>query len=88
MAGGAWGTDDVIPHTVADGDSFSWTYLISIPEGVNVENARLVGLVSLYDADSHQRHILNATEKPAISTGEIFADGFESGNTAAWSDAF
>lgn len=84
--GGPWGTDRVIPESVNAGETYSWTYTLSTT-GVSFVDSRLVGLVQRYDVEPRNRHILNAAEIPAFDQGELFADGFESGNLRAWSSA-
>ncbi len=82
MLGGAWGTEGIIPPTVADGEVFTHQYSFVLPAEYDETRIKLIGLVSRYDdADIENRAILNSDER---SLWSIFDDGFEWGDTLGW----
>lgn len=82
MLGGPWGTSGVIPGVVAAGESYSTTYSYVIPVDQDLQRMTVVGIVGFYATDTHQRHILNAVQ--VVADPMIFQDGFENGDTLAW----
>lgn len=85
MLGGPWGTAGVIPGAAGAGEIYSTTYSYVIPADQYVHRMTVVGTVSFYDADTQQRHILNAVQSVAVPV--VFHDGFESGDVSGWTAA-
>jgi hypothetical protein len=63
MLGGTWGTNGVIPSTVASGDTYSKTYTYKLPATWNDKRISVVGIVQMYSSDAEKREILNAVEQ-------------------------
>ncbi len=59
MAGGMWGTDDIIPQNVKAGDKYRHTYVIKKQEDWDMDNIKLYGLVQKFNENLFLRHILN-----------------------------
>ncbi len=60
--GGAWGTDNIIPDTVASGSNYTKTYSYTMPQAYKPNRISLVGIVEEYNADYKYRNILNGAE--------------------------
>ncbi|MBP6732555.1 MAG: choice-of-anchor J domain-containing protein [Chitinophagales bacterium] len=64
--GGAWGTDNIIPDTVASGSNYTKTYSYKLPVTYKQNYISLVGIVEEYNADYKYRNILNGAEMDLI----------------------
>lgn len=63
--GNAWGTGAVIPTTVSTGEEFSRTYVITLGNGWDINNMKIIGWVGMFSGSNvTQRQILNAEEVP------------------------
>ena len=74
MLGGPWGTDGVIPSTVASGNAYTHHYTTTLPAKWDESIITLVVLVQQYDADSSKREVLNANSyklADLVPTGSI-----------------
>ncbi|MBI3259864.1 MAG: Omp28-related outer membrane protein [Ignavibacteriae bacterium] len=69
MLGAMWGTDKVIPSTVASGGVYTKNYTFTLPAGWNDKRISVVGLVEMYDANSNdKKEVLNAYELGLFET--------------------
>ncbi|MAS93985.1 MAG: hypothetical protein CMO55_12390 [Verrucomicrobiales bacterium] len=66
IAGGPWGTSNVIPDEVGAGQSFSHEYTYTLPADYDETQVKLVGVVQRYNGNIEQREILNAVEAPLL----------------------
>ena len=85
MLGGSWGSSGIIPGAVSAGEVYSTSYSHVVSGDQNVQNLTVVGVIQRYDADTNQRHILNAFEMAVDQP--FFDDGFESSDVSAWTSS-
>jgi hypothetical protein len=76
-AGGAWGTNGVIPSTVTAGEDFWHTYTKVIPVGWDINNMHIIGMVNHHGTT--MRPTLNAEEVPFSFATSIFGGSAATG---------
>ena len=62
MLGNTWGQPSSIPSSVSTGQTVSYTFNFSVPNGYDMTQLRLIGLVQKFSASNYDRRILNSSQ--------------------------
>jgi hypothetical protein len=62
VLGGAWGTPGSLPGYVVDGQSYEFQYNYSVPDSMDANNLRVIGMVQKFNPDSSKCEIYNAKD--------------------------
>ncbi|MEN8224016.1 MAG: Omp28-related outer membrane protein [Bacteroidota bacterium] len=72
VLGGAWGSFGSLPNYVVDGQEYEFHYNYTVPDSINANNMRIIGLVQKFNTDSSKCEIYNAIDMHLNDLTQIY----------------